>query len=137
MDYDINRSLKDGRYYCHPEDENSVITLADRGYFQNNRQMIASSWWPSIRRLFQAIRSMTRLEKLSLLKCSLTLAEDLPLLFRSCPKLTELRLKLVESQKLEMGEELKNGLRSGFQRLRLFELHWGIHSWPVIQEMFT
>jgi hypothetical protein len=79
---------------------------------------------------------MTELEKLNVFDWNLRLTEDVPKLFRSCPKLTELRMKLA-SQKVEMNEGLKNELRSGFQRLRLFELNWCIDSWPLIQEMFT
>jgi hypothetical protein len=80
---------------------------------------------------------MNNLEKLELLNLELTLTKNVPQLFRSCPKLTEMRLKLAETQKLEMGEELENELRLGFQRLRRLELDWDIDSWPVVQEMFT
>jgi hypothetical protein len=93
--------------------------------------------WQFIHPLFRVLRSMNNLEKLELLNLELTLTKNVPQLFRSCPKLTEMRLKLAETQKLEMGEELKNELRSGFQRLRRLELDWDIDSWLVIQEMFT
>jgi hypothetical protein len=79
---------------------------------------------------------MTNLEKLNIFHWKVTLT-DVPQLFRSCPKLTDLRLRLVESQKLKIDEELKNELRSGFQRIRLLELKWEIYSWPVILEIFT
>jgi hypothetical protein len=111
--------------------------LADGGYFQNNREVIVNWCWPSVPRFSRFLHPMTKLEKLSLLKWDLTLTEDVPQLFRSCPTLTELHLRLFESQKVEMNEELKNELRSGFQRLQLLELHWFIDSWPLIQEMFT
>jgi hypothetical protein len=111
--------------------------LAAGGFFKNNREVILTWNWPFTPPLFQVLRSMNNLETLSLSEWKLTLTEDVPQLFRSCPKLTELRLKLAESQKLEKNEELENELRSGFQRLRLFELHWGIDSWPEIQEIFT
>jgi hypothetical protein len=111
--------------------------LANGGYFQNNRQVILNSKWPSIPRFLQVIHSMTNLENLRLLEWDLTLTEDLARLFQSCPKLTELHMKLVKSQMLEMGEGLKNELRSGFQRLRLLELQWETYSWAVILEMFT
>ena len=75
---------------------------------------------------------MTDLETLSLLEWNLTLTDDVPQLFQSCPKLIELRIKLFESQKLKMNEELENKLRSGFQRLKIFELKWDINSWPLI-----
>jgi hypothetical protein len=78
---------------------------------------------------------MTHLEKLSLLEWKLRLTEHLPQLFRSCPKLTELHLKLDDW--LKMDEEIKDELRLGFQRIRLFEVHWDISAWPVIQELFT
>ena len=81
--------------------------LADAGYFQNNREVIVGWGWPSVPRFFPVVRSMTNLEKLYLLNWELTLTEDLPQLFQPCPKLTELRLKLVKGQNLEMGANLK------------------------------
>ena len=99
--------------------------------------MVVKWQWPSNRQLFRVIGSMTDLETLSLFEWNLTLTEDVPELFRSCPKLTRLRLKLVESQKLELNEELKNDLRPGFQRLKIFEFKWKIESGPVIQEILT
>jgi hypothetical protein len=161
----FDRSLKDRTCHYVPLYESHMITLerlADGGFFKNNRQMIVDFCWPSLPRFFRVIRSMTNLEKIDLLHWGLSLTEDLPQLFRSCPKLTELRLKLVESYKTEMREELKNELkltelrlklvesfksemceelknelRPGFERLRLFELKWEIDSWPAIQEIFT
>jgi hypothetical protein len=109
--------------------------LVDRGLLKNNREMFAS--YCPVPLIFRVICSMTQLEKLSLLECQLTLTEDVPKLFRSCPTLTELHVGIDESQKLEMNEELKNELRSGFLRLRLLELDWYIDSWPVIQGIFT
>ena len=111
-------------------------TLADGGFLANNRQWIVDVGWLRGPWMFQVIRSMNNLEKLSLLKCKLTLT-DVSQLFRSCPKLTELHLGLFDRRKLEMDEDQKNLLRPGFQRLRLFELEWGIESYPIIQEMFT
>ena len=99
--------------------------------------MIVVDYWPSFQRLCRVLRSMTDLETLSLLEWKLSLTQGLPQLLRSCPKLTELRLKLVESQKLELNEELKNDLRPGFQRLKIFEFKWKIESGPVIQEILT
>jgi hypothetical protein len=134
----LDRSLNDGRIKCHREDDsrlNTLERLVERGYFQNNRQMILSSWRLSFRRLFQVISSMNHLEKLNLLECDLSLTQDLPQLFRSCPKLTELHLTLFGM--LEMGEKLENELRSGFQRLRLLEFTWDTCSLPLIQEIFT
>jgi hypothetical protein len=139
----LDRSLEDGTSFSTsaPLICNSRLIaleqLVNGGYFRNNRQLIVNFWWPSNSQLFRVIRFMTNLEKLNLLDWHLTLTKDVPKLFRSCPKLTELRLKLLESKKLEMNEKLKNELRSGFQRLRLFELHWDIDSWSLIQEIFT
>ena len=133
-------------YYCDLKDmaQSRMIILerlADEGCFQNNRRMFVKSVRPFIARLFQVIRPMNNLEKLHLLECKLTLIEDIRQLFRSCPKLTGLRVRLFDPNRVErerfkqMNEELKNELRSGFQRL--FELHWIIDSCPVIQEIFT
>jgi hypothetical protein len=46
-------------------------------------------------------------------------------------------VRIYESKELEMNEELKNVLRSGFQRLQILELNWDINSWLVLQEIFT
>ena len=138
----MDRSLEDRCSFFEHEPDSRLIMLerlSDGGFLKNNRQMIVTNYCgpSSIPRFFRLILSMNNLETLSLSEWKLTLTEDVPQLFRSCPKLTELRLKLAESQKLEKNEELKNELRSGFQRLRLFELHWGIDSWPEIQKIFT
>jgi hypothetical protein len=133
----MNSSLKDESMNCYIEDESHLITLewlVQREYLQNNR---LSSWWPSIPRLFWALNFMKNLEKLSLLEWKLRLTDLPPFPFRSCPKLTELHLRLFQSQELEMNEELKNVLRSGFQRLQLLELNWDINSWLVLQKIFT
>jgi hypothetical protein len=113
--------------------------LANEEYFLNNRQMIMKLVRPFTARLFRVICSMNNLEKLHLFECNVTHVEikDLAHVFRSCPKLTELHLGLIKSVKLEMNEELKNELRPGFERLRLFELDSYINSGPVIQEMLT
>ena len=136
----LTRSLEDRWHYCGLKYENHLITLgrlADRGYFKNNRQMIVNCCWPSIPALCRVIRSMTDLETLSLLEWKPTLIEDVPQLFRSCPKLTEMHLRLLESSNFEMGEEHKNEVRSCFQSLKIFELEWDIVSCPAIQEMLT
>ena len=135
----MDRSLNDGSMNCYLEDKSRLNTLewlVDRGYFQNNRQMIVNSWWQSIR-FFRFILSMNNLAKLSLLHWTLILTQAVPQLFRSCPKLTELHLRLLESQELEMNEDLKNELRTGFQKIRLCELICKIGSWQIMQEMFT
>jgi hypothetical protein len=132
------RSWKDGNFIYDLEYESHLIILkrlVDRGLLKNNREMSVNSCRLSDARMCRVIRSMTHLEKLSFLECQLT--EDVSELFRSCPKLTQLHLRIVESQKLEMNEELKNELRPGFQRLRLFELDSCVISGPVIPEILT
>jgi len=136
----LNRSLKDRWPYYELTDKKRLTILkrlAAGGFFKNNRQMIVEGSWsrPSIHRFYQVVRSMADLEKLSLLNWKLRLAQDVTELFRSCPKLTELHLKLDDW--LKMDEEIKDELRLGFQRIRLFEVHWDISAWPVIQELFT
>ena len=44
---------------------------------------------------------------------------------------------LFDNQKVGKGEELKNELRPGFQRLRRFEFDWDMNSGQVVQEIFT
>ena len=119
--------MKDRTLISHstpPIYESYLITLErliDGGYFQYNRKMIADSLWPSIPRFFQVICSMTNLEKLILSDQTVTLTEEnIASLLQSCPKLTELQLKLSEGQELEISEELKNELRPGCQQLRFF-----------------
>jgi len=140
----LDRSLKDGQSYCNRNDMSRLIILErlkDGGYFQNNRRMFVKFDRQIIARLMRVICSMNNLEKLHFLECNLTLTEDLPQVFQSCPKLTELHIQLsdpegVERERLnKMNEHLKNELRSGFQRL--VKLHWIIVSCPIIQEIFT
>jgi hypothetical protein len=128
------------------KDKSSLIILkrlADGGYFQNNRRMFVKFDCLFIARLFRIICSMNNLETLHLLECNLTLTEDLPHLFRSCPKLTELHVRLSDSNRDDserfkrMNEDVRNELRPGFQRLRLVEFHWVIDSCPEFQEIFT
>jgi hypothetical protein len=138
----LDRSLKDRWPYYELTDKKRLAILkrlAAGGFLKNNRQMIVEGSWssPCIPRFYQVLCFMADLEKLSLLNWKLRLTQDVPKLFQSCPKLTELRLSLAETKKLRMDESLENKLRSGFQRIRLLELHWGIYAWPVIQELFT
>ena len=138
----MDRSLNDENYRIpfSSEDESlrrTLERLAVGGYFQNNRKIFLICWWPSINQFCRVLCPMNNLEKLSLLHWALTLTEHVPQLFRSCPKLTELHLCLYERLKTEINESLKIELRSGLQRLRLFELYCDINSGPVIQEMFT
>jgi hypothetical protein len=122
--------------YCQIPERLLIILkrLADGGFLVNNRQWIVSVGWSREPWLFDVIPSMKNLEKLNLLGCNLTL-KDVPQLFRSCPKLTDLHLRLIDCQQLQMDEGLKKLLRPGFQRLRLLELGWGIEF--EVQEIFT
>ena len=78
--------MKEKSYYEEQKHVNRLITLrrlVDGGYFQNTRQMIVDSEWPSIPRFFRVICSMTNLEKLELMHLKMTLTEeDLALLFQ-------------------------------------------------------
>ena len=78
---------------------------------------------------------ISELEKVNWLTCPLKLTEEVPQLFRAYPKLTELRMDLLNNSKLKMNDELENEVRAGFQRLKLFELKWSIHSWPKFQKI--
>ena len=114
---------------------NTLKRLVDGKYFQNNRQIIVNSWGPSLYRLCRMICSMTMLEKLTFVDWERTpgtihsysyfdlTEEDLARFFQSCPKLTELRTRLLHlykiDQKFEMGEELGNEFWSGCQGLRI------------------
>jgi hypothetical protein len=136
----LDRSWKDRTFEYRVKKEGHLVILkrlVERGLLKNNREFGVIFIPRSVPLILRVIRSMTQLEKLSLSEWTLTLTEDVPKLFRSCPKLTELRLNVVESQEFEMNEELKNELRAGFLRLRLLELEWYIDSWPAILEMFT
>ena len=135
--------MEDGTSHRDLEDESSLIILerlAESGYFQNNRRMFVKFDSPFITRLIRVIRSMKNLEKLHLLQCNLSLTEDLRQLFRSCPKLTDLRVRLSDPKRVDrkrfnrMNEILKNELRSGFQRLVV--LHWITYSCPAFHEVF-
>ena len=115
----MDRSLEDGTSHRDLEDESSLIILerlADGGYFQNNRRMFMKFDSPFITRLIRVIRSMKNLEKLHLLQCNLSLTEDLPQFFRSCPKLTDLRVRLSDPKRVDrkrfnrMNENRKNEL---------------------------
>jgi hypothetical protein len=132
--------LKNNTACYHEQIPDSLLSilkrLADGGFMKNNRQWIVCCGWSRGPWLFQVIRSMNNLEKLSLLECKLKLT-DVQQLFRSCPKLVELHLMLLENDKLEMNEGLKDDLRSGFQRIRLFDLENCIESWPTILEILT
>jgi hypothetical protein len=116
--------------------------LADGGYLENNRQLVASYFrYDDIPHLLEGTFSMKQLQKLNLWIRDLKL-EQLSRVFWSCPELTELHLTCRElrvSEKLETDEQLIKMLRQGFQRLRHCELDCEINgdSWLVIQEMLT
>ena len=150
----LDRSLVDRALLNEIKYHSHLITLErllDGQYFQNNRKFITNSWGPYDDLLNRFICSMTKLEKLTFVDWELTpdpphsfwelREEDFARVFQSCHKLTELRTLLFHShvfdQKLEMGEELENEFRSGFQRLRFFELVLAISSWPTILKIFT
>ena len=134
----MDRSLDDRCGFCEQKPYSELLErLSNGGLLKNNRQMVVKWQWPSNRQLFRVIGSMNNLETLSLLEWKLSLTQGLPQLLRSCPKLTELRLKLVENQYVEMDVDLENELRPGFQRIRLLDLYWDIESGPVIQEILT
>jgi hypothetical protein len=121
--------------------EASVIfeLLAKNGCLNNNCALNTSYALRSYIPCFLGnICLMSKLETLNFWGCEIKVEEVVPL-FRSCPKLVELYLRLNVSEKLKMDERLKNELGRGFQRLRLFELLCHIENsmWPVIQEMLT
>jgi hypothetical protein len=135
----FNRSLMIGRtadYATMKSLLTNLEQLAEEGFFKNNRQLVVRfrSDWPLSPPLFGIIRPMINLEILKL-DCQLKI-EQVAQLFQSCPKLTELHLRL---DACEMDADLKNQLRPGFQRHRLVELEWYMDNnmWSVIQEMCT
>jgi hypothetical protein len=138
--------LKNKPLVCYEHIPESLLTilkrLADGGFLKNNRQWIVCQRWTRGPWLNQVIRSMSNLEKVHL-ECNLTLTEDLPQLFRSCPTLAELRVRLFDPSGVErerfkrMNEDFKNELRSGFQKLRRLELDGCIDLCSEFQEIFT
>jgi hypothetical protein len=112
--------------------------LVEEGFLKNNRELVTSCYWTYIPRFLEDVCSMMKLEKLAIYNSKMKL-EQLPPIFKSCPKLVRLRLELCFSEKLEMNEHLENELRRGFQRLQLFQFqgHIDHNSWPVIQQMLT
>jgi hypothetical protein len=117
---------------------NILEWLVAEGFLKSNRQLDIELDLSRSPQFFRVICSMNTLEKMNLWGCGLQLAE-LPHVLRSCPKLVDLRFRQIKYSNLEMGEDLKNQLRSGFQRLRLFGLACYIdnNSWPVICEILT
>jgi hypothetical protein len=111
--------------------------MAEKGYFQNTQQfeetqsyLSENSWSVKI------ICSMKNLEKLTSGADHLT-PGDFALVFQSCTKLIELDINAFEFEMNEMGKDLVDQLRPGFQRLRRLELTCSMVSWAKIQEMLT
>jgi hypothetical protein len=133
--------------FNRPPDQ-SLLTILERlageGYLQNNRQLgeFESDSF-HISSYSRVISSMKTLEKLELE--SYMSFGDLAHVFQSCPKLTELKITAFEFEMEEMGEDLKNQLRPGFQRLRRLYLSWYIdndslpvtHGRNYLQELLT
>jgi hypothetical protein len=128
----------------HPVMEKSLKSreiferLVEEGFLKNSCKLYELCYWSNIPRFLRYICCMKKLQSLHLDKCQLTL-EQLSTLFRSCPELVELNLGLDLSLKSDMDEHLKNELRRGFEKLRLFVLNGYINndSWPVIQEIMS
>jgi hypothetical protein len=101
--------------------------LAEGGFLKNNRIFTLKELdWSLNDRFIQDICSMKNLEGLDLLDCELT-REDLLSVFRSCPKLMELRIKTFRSSATSktikpMNQEEYNELQLGFKRLRLYDI---------------
>jgi hypothetical protein len=112
--------------------------LAEEGYLQNTQQFHEYQFGlPYMSPFFEVLCSMKNLKYLYL-SYHLTL-EALAHVFHSCSKLTELRISTSGIEMGEMGEELFNQLRTGFQRLTYLDLEYFINndSWPGFQEMLT
>jgi len=112
--------------------------LAEKDFFQNNRKLYVLSLWPLSPLLLRVGRFMNNLERVDLSECDVTF-ENLAHLFRPCPKIVKLNLKLLPLKKWKMNEDLKNKIRLGFQKLRYIVLQSYIdnNSWPVLQEILT
>ena len=112
--------------------------LAVERYLQNNRKFIATCNWSRTSRFVEVISSMKNLETLNSFGHYLT-PEFLARVFQSCSKLIELDIANFGRETREIAENLKNQLKSGFQRLRYFSFLCFItnDSWPRIQEMLT
>jgi hypothetical protein len=127
----FNRSLE----VSIGSDINFLNRLIAEGFFNNNRQLAVSHCHSFSYLTYKLIRSMKNLETFHSSYLSYVTLEDLACLFRSCPKLTQLHFRLPERQ--ELGEDLKNELRSGFQRLEHLSIdcHMDNDSFLVIREM--
>jgi hypothetical protein len=113
--------------------------LIKNGFLKNTRNLVISvnqKEWPH--KVIQPICSMKKLEKLVLFDCHPKL-EEIAHLFQSCRKLIEFRLHQFHCDQGKINNNFKKRLRSGFQRLRIFELHCSVHpnSWLAILEIFT
>jgi hypothetical protein len=112
--------------------------LVEEGLLKNNRELCVTCYpWSHIPPFLENICSMTKLVKLNLFRCNVSL-EKLSTFFRSCPELVELCVDLdLDGQKLEMDDCLKNELERGFQKLKILTISGPIdnNSWPVIKEI--
>jgi len=113
--------------------------LAEEGYLQNNLKLDVQFHCSRNSRFFEVICSMKNLETLKLFEDDLTL-DSLTHVFQSCPKLIELHICTQVCITQKMDNHLKNQLKSGFQRLRWFDLNicfTDSHTMSEIQEMLT
>ena len=133
----LYRSLRIGRL---PDESLFKILerLAVERYFLNNRKLIVTFKGFRSSRFDELICSMKNLETLISFYYYLT-PEFLARVFQSCSKLIELDIANFGRETREIAENLKNQLKSGFQRLRYFSFLCFItnDSWPRIQEMLT
>ena len=136
----FDRSYKIFNGYDHLKEASDIFErLAKEGCLKKNRELSLPFNHESYIPWFLGnVCFMRNLEKLNLWGGELKLEHLVPF-FRSCPKLVELHSNLKVGEKLEMDEGLKDILRKGFQRLRLFEFYGRIDNdtWPVIQEILT
>ena len=112
--------------------------LAAQGYLQNNQQFVVKYDCSHTSLFVKVICSMRNLKTLLLRGNELTLG-NLAHVFQSCPQIANLFLTNFKYTMFEMSEQLKNQLRSGFERLRCFAFVSSIDEflWPVIQETMT
>jgi hypothetical protein len=112
--------------------------LAEGGFLQNNRQLNTTLHCSINSRFVKMLCSMKNLDTLRLFDYKLT-PDVLAHVIQSCPKLINLQIGAHDFKTFERAQHLKNQLRSGFQKIRYFELRCliGKDSWLVIQEMLT
>jgi hypothetical protein len=128
----IDRSLTIKRPSGHShETTESLLSilhqLAEGGCLKNNQIFILKDLdWSHNDPFIQDVCSMKNLEKLDLLDCEVT-RKDLLSVFRSCPKLMELRIKdfgySPTLNTIEQFKEEANELELDYKRLRLFDIN--------------